>query len=326
MNIQTNSQINSQFDSQTNSEQLTRSGQDARNALYQTVPCWPELLAAVRAGQRDFADDLAAMGLLERFGLATSAVHAYEDIEVHAMILGIPSTRRWEEVRVKSYLTYASHWIDDFFDTEGESGNFTQLFEHRDDIRKAMANMGPPGAVGFLMAKRGRHPNAVYKALHRMLYGGLIQRSMDRSRRAQLMSEYLGVAGQFLDDELAGEITRLRPEAYWATNKTVLELLAAAEEGIDFNASELWSILYAPALYFEDADAERSGGELSFESDETPTIDDMLAMVRFAEHRLRGRYQPSELERRQLRFAMRALPGLPEHISDEYRKIGEITA
>jgi len=308
---------------QTNTEYLIGERRDAIGALYQTVPRWPELLAAVRAGQRDFADDLAALGLLERFGLATSAVHDYEDIEVHAMILGIVSTGRWQEVSTKSYLTYASHWIDDFFDTEGESGNFAQLFEHRGDVRKAMANMGPAGAVGFLMAKRARHPDAVYKALHRMLYGGLIQRSMDRARRARLMCEYVGVAGQFVDEALAAEIARIRPEAYWATNKTVLELLAAAEEQIDFNASELWSILYAPALYYEDADAERSSGELSFEVDETPTIEDMLAMVRLATRHLHGRYQPSELEQRQLRFAMRALPGLPDHLVEEYSKIGE---
>ncbi|HVN27513.1 MAG TPA: hypothetical protein VMT64_03460, partial [Candidatus Binataceae bacterium] len=307
-----------------NHEQPSASRLDARRALYQTAPRWQELLAAVRAGQHDFAEDLEALGLLERYGLATSAVHAYEDIEAHAMILGIVSVPRWNEVRDKSYLTYASHWIDDFFDADGEASNFNQLFEHRGDIRAAMATMGPPGEVGFLMAKRARHPHAVYKALHRMLYGGLIQRCSERSRRAMLIDEYLRVAGQFVDRELAAEIASLRPEAYWATNKTVLELLAAAEERIDFDGAELWSILYAPALYFEDSDEERVRGELSFESDETPTLEDMLAMVRLARRRLRGPYQPTDLEHRQLGFLMRALPNLPARLVDEYQKIGGI--
>jgi hypothetical protein len=321
-----NIQISSPISPQISNEPRSASRHEARMALYQTLPAWQELLAAVRAGHRDFADDLADVGLLDRYGLVTSAVHDYEDIEVHAMILGIVSTGRWDEVRVKSYLTYGSHWIDDFFDSENESGNFTQLFEHRDDIRKAMANMGPPGAVGFLMAKRARHPDAVYKALHRMLYGGLIQRSSERARRTRLVHEYLRVATQLVDPQLVAEIAQLRPEAYWATNKTVLELLAAAEERIDFDHTELWSILYAPALYFEDAEAERSEGEISFEADETPAIDDMTAMVRLAARHLRGCYQPGDRELQQLRFLMRGLPGLPEALIDEYRKIGTSVA
>ena len=140
------------------------------------------------------------------------------------------------------------------------------------------------------------------------------------------MREYLTVATQLVDPQLVAEIAQLRPEAYWATNKTVLELLAAAEERIDFDLTELWSILYAPALYFEDAEAERSEGELSFEADETPAIDDMTAMVRLAARRLRGRYQPGDRELEQLRFLMRGLPGLPEALIDEYRKIGTSVA
>ena len=46
----------------------------------------------------------------------TSTVHDYDDIEGHAFILGIVSEDRWDEVQTKSYLTYASHWIDDFLD------------------------------------------------------------------------------------------------------------------------------------------------------------------------------------------------------------------
>ena len=311
---------------QTNTEKAGAARHDARGALYRTLPGWQELLAAVRAGHRDFVDDLAELELLKRYGLVTSAVHDYEDIEVHAMILGIVSMGRWEEVRVKSYLTYASHWIDDFFDGDSESGNYTGLFMRRGDVRQAMAHMGPPGQVGFLMARRARHPHAVYKALHRMLYGGLIQRSTARAQREQLMLEYFNIATSFVDPNLVCEIANLRPQAYWATNKTVLELLAAAEERIDFNLTELWSILYAPALYFEDADAERSQGELSFAADETPTVADMVNLVRMAARRLNGPYQPGDLERRQLRFLMHGLPHLPEHLIDEYRKVAGLEA
>ena len=43
----------------------------------------------------------------------------------------------------------------------------------------ALTNMGPVGQVGFAMANRVPHPEAIYKTLHRMLYGGLVQRSTD---------------------------------------------------------------------------------------------------------------------------------------------------
>ena len=85
-----------------------------REALYRSIPRWRELIAAVRAGEAEFVDTLAATGLLQEYGKVTSTVHDYGDIEGHAFILGIVSENRCDEVQTKSYLTYASHWIDDF--------------------------------------------------------------------------------------------------------------------------------------------------------------------------------------------------------------------
>jgi hypothetical protein len=56
--------------------------------LHRTIPHWREILAAVKAGHIEFVDMLANTGLLAQFGSATSAVHAYHEIEVHAFILG----------------------------------------------------------------------------------------------------------------------------------------------------------------------------------------------------------------------------------------------
>jgi hypothetical protein len=264
---------------------------------------------------------LARTGLLEKFGLSTSAVHDYQDIEVHAFILGIVSAGRPEEVQTKSFLTYASHWIDDFFDGDMENGNFSQLLADRHDIATALTNMGPSGAVGFAMAERARHPMAVYKALHRMLYGGLVQRSGDRIQRESLVGEYACLANQFVDRELVEEIGRLQPQAYWATNKTVLELLCAAEERLDFTTAELWNLVYAPAIYYQDADAERERGELSFEEEEAPRLGEMIRMIRVGARRLAERFERNSLELQQLRFAARALPNLPKRVVCEYRAL-----
>jgi hypothetical protein len=229
------------------------------------------------------------------------------------------STGRWGEVKTKSFLTYASHWIDDFFDGDQENGNFAQLMSDRHDIVRALDRMGPAGAVGFAMARRTRHPNAVFRALKRMLYGGLVQRSSERPVRRRLVEEYAQYATQFVAPDLAGEIRRLQPEAYWTTNKTVLELLYAAEAKIDFTTTELWNLVYAPAIYSQDVDEERARGELSFEDDEAPRLEELVRMIRLGAGRLARKCRPQSRELRQLRYAASALPNLPSEALSEYR-------
>lgn len=288
------------------------------DALYATIPFSRELLDAIRAGRSEFSNLLAGLGLLDKFGLSTSAVHDDREIEIHAFILGIVSVDRWREVETKSFLTYASHWIDDFFDGDLGNGNFDRLSADRHDVRKALANMGQIGMVGFAMADRARHPQGVFKGLHRMLYGGLVQRSVEQAARKQLVREYASVASQFVDPEIMGQIRQLQPEAYWSTNKTVLELLFAAEEELDYTQAELWNLVYAPAIYYQDADEERTHGELSFTLDEAPRLEEMVKMVRLGIRHLTQRYRPNDLNLQQLRFAEQALPNLPDLVACEY--------
>ena len=292
-------------------------------SLYSNIPRWREIVAAVRIGEAEFVDTLARTGLLLKFGRCTSSVHPYEDIEGHAFILGIPSTGRPDEIQAKSYLTYASHWIDDFFDSPERVGNPAQLMNDRGDIRIALANMGPVGQVGFAMANRVAHPNAVYKALHRMLYGGLVQRSSDHAERHRLVDEYRSVASQFIDPALVEQIRHLQPEAYWTTNKTVLELLSAAETDVNFTTSELWNLVYAPALYYQDADEESIRGELSFEDDEAPRIAEMAGMIRLGATYLSRIYSKDSLQMRQLKFLANLFQNLPKEVLNEYRSLLE---
>lgn len=294
-----------------------------REALYRTVPRWRELLAAVRAGEAEFIDMLAATGLLQKYGKATSTVHPYEDIEGHAFILGIPSEDRWEEVQTKSYLTYASHWIDDFFDSPELVANPVQLMDDRRDIGTALANMGPPGQVGFAMANRARHPHAVRKALQRMLYGGLIQRSTNAAQRHALVTEYRDVALRMVDPTLAQEIRTLQPEAYWATNKTVLELLAAAEREVDFTTAELWNLVYAPALYFQDVREENAHGELNFDRHEMPRLAELVGMIQLGARYVARLYSPESPQMLQLKFLTLSFQNLPEAVVEEYRRLWE---
>jgi hypothetical protein len=294
-----------------------------REALYRTIPRWRDLIAAVRAGEAEFVDTLAATGLLQKYGKVTSTVHGYDDIEGHAFILGIVSEDRWDEVQAKSYLTYASHWIDDFFDCPERVGNPAQLMEDRHDIREALANMGPAGQVGFAMADRVTHPEAVHKALHRMLYGGLVQRSNSYAERYALVMEYQDVATRFVDPAVVREIGKLQPAAYWASNKTVLELLNAAEKEVNFTASELWNLVYAPALYYQDADEESARGELNFEEHEMPRPSEMVRMIRLGGQYLSRIYPPDSPQMRQLKFLALSFQNLPEQVVSEYRSLWE---
>jgi hypothetical protein len=125
--------------------------------------------------------------------------------------------------------------------------NPAQLMADRDDIRRALANMGRTGEIGFAMADRVEHRAAVFKALHRMLYGGPVRRSLDYRERLALVSDYYDVATEFVSPPLAAAIRSLNPQAYWTTNKTVQELLFAAERTIDFDSAE-WSGLCAGDL------------------------------------------------------------------------------
>ncbi|MFI5352520.1 MAG: hypothetical protein ACHQZS_06095 [Candidatus Binatales bacterium] len=290
-------------------------------ALYRTIPSCEELLAAVRAGHAEFRDMLAKAGLLDDYGLSNSTVHDYRDIEVHAFTVGIVSEGRWDEVQTKSFLTYASHWIDDFFDSPAKVIDPGRLLADRRDIRQALANMGRVGQVGFAMANRARHPAAVYKALHRMLYGGLVQRAADYAERHALVEEYPAVATQFVDPRLVAEIRHLQPEAYWTTNKSVLELLNAAEEDLDFNTSELWNLVYASALYYEDVEEERAQGELNFEEGEAPRLSEMLKMIRLGARYLAPIFEPGSSQMWQVEFVARAIPNLPDEVVREYRSL-----
>ena len=290
--------------------------------LYQTIPRSRDIVAAVRAGEAEFQDFLAKAGLLER-GASTSSVHPDDDIALHAFVLGIVSEDRWDEIQTKSFLTYASHWIDDFFDSPDKVEDPDQLLRDRRDIRRALANMGPVGAVGFAMAGRVPHPEAIYKTLHRMLYGGLVQRSHDHAERQQLVREYLDVATRFVDPRMVEAIRKLQPEAYWTTNKSVLEISNAAERELDFNTAELWNLVYAPALYYQDAEEERARGELSFEEDDEPRLPEMVRMIRLGARDLARVYAPGSPQMSQLDFVARSFANLPAEVVREYRSLLE---
>src|SRR6201997_1195695 len=173
------------------------------------------------------------------------------------------------------------------------------------------------------VAGRVPHPEAIYKTLHRMLYGGLVQRSHDHAERQQLVREYLDVATRFVDPRMVEAIRKLQPEAYWTTNKSVLEISNAAERELDFNTAELWNLVYAPALYYQDAEEERARGELSFEEDDAPKLPEMVRMIRLGARDLARLYAPGSPQMCQLDFVARSFANVPSEVVKEYRWLVE---
>jgi hypothetical protein len=300
---------------------MTNSSKSNSHKLRVNVPRWGELMAAVNDGHQEFIETLRSTGLLERYGRCASEVHGYEEIELHAITLAIPSAGRPDEMRAKSFLTYASHWIDDFFDSPVHVIDPAQLMRDRADIRCALANMGPPGRVGFAMAARVRHPQAVFQCLHRMLYGGLAQRSTCSAERHMLAQEYREVATRCVRGELVRRINQIQLEAYWTTNKTVLEIANAVEPVLDFDTTELWNLLFAPAIYCQDAAEERARGELNFSADEEPRLPELLKMIELAvEYLVQCRWE-NDYRVRQIEFVARFIPNLPDEVSSAYAAV-----
>jgi len=131
------------------------------------------------------------------------------------------------------------------------------------------------------------------------------------------------VATRFVAAGIAQEIRGVQPEAYWASNKSVLEISNAAEPELDFTASELWNLVYAAALFYQDAEEESACGELNFEPHEMPRLAEMVRMIRIGGKYLARIYPPGSAQMRQLKFVARSFQNLPGPVVAEYRALWE---
>jgi len=215
--------------------------------------------------------------------------------------------------------------VDDFFDNTNMVINPEEMMAKRQDIKDVLESMGSVGQVGSLLAEKTSYPEGVYKGLHRMLYGGLVQRSSSRDERRFLLDEYQQIGLKFVEPRVAEKIKSIRPEAYWTTNKTVQEFLNAAEDHLDFTVAELWNLIYAPALYYHDIAEEEKAGESSFIEEDKPKLKEMLMMVKIgAEFLSQFPDEREALRIKQLQFLLKSFKAvLPSQIVSEYQAIIE---
>ena len=266
--------------------------------LYDKVPNHNTILNGIENGENNFIDALSGIYNNQHFNTDNSQVHSKGDVENQAFLLCVGLESQKDMARV-SFLTYGAHWIDDFFDRPDFDPTPEIMSEYRHDIRELLDVMGSPGKFGHLTAKTAHNPEAVYKAIHRIAYGGLIQLAESEEKQDQYLKEYKQLALEGIAEEVKAEVSEIRDIAYWTTTKTVMEMFQSPEKGYDSTLAELWSIAYAPALYLHDGYKEKENNELNLFSKEDLTVDEMQKMIHIAIKHLPN-YESCDLKQHRL--------------------------
>lgn len=230
--------------------------------LYSLIPEHEKILEAIRKGREEFEADVAKLGY-KSFHM--SKVHSYEDVEVQAFMVGIPADLNTDEIVIKVYHTYATHFIDDFLDRPDLEPSGETLERYcRNNIRDCLDAIGTLGLFANRMAEKALHPEGVYKGLHRMIYGSLVQKTPVGEKQNQYLREFKELGLQGVDKEVAQDIQTISDVTYWQTTKTLQEFMFSSDADFDMTQAELWNLIYSPALYYHDIDQEEAEGEINF--------------------------------------------------------------
>ena len=288
--------------------------------LYSTVPNSASILEGVQRGRREYLIKLKEYGLLQKHTSHISTVHAYDDVEVQAFILAIPSDGNLEEMSVKSLLTYGSHFIDDFLDRPDLEPGLDTLSRHRRNIKELLDSIGDVGKFAHFLAQKTRHPDGVYRGLQLMAYAALIHLARTKKEQETYLEEHKQFNLAEASEELRTDIISMSNVAHWLSTKTAQEIWFGVEPKYNSNLALLWNLIYSPALYLHDAHEEKQKGELNFYGNKLPTLDEMIFMIDVAAKHIKM-HQDDRLEQRllQLRFLRKAFePVLPRKILESY--------
>jgi hypothetical protein len=247
--------------------------------LYEKVKGYEDILKHVNSGLRSFDYELAYRGLRDE---SRSLVHADEDVEVQSFFVCIPSTGIQDfakEMRHKAYLVKGAHFFDDHVDNPDLNFYLEGMMKNRGEIRSLLASMERVGEVADFLACTTDHSDGVYKALRRIVYGGLIQFSENQSTQEMLFEEHKDIAIKGLDRQFGKDAANIRPIAYWLTTKAILEMFFAAESAYNPTQTEAWNLVYSPAFYAMNAAEEEEHEGMKFLGNEKPKTDEMREMI-----------------------------------------------
>lgn len=287
--------------------------------LYSVIPEHEKILEAVKRGREEFENDVAKLGFENSH---MSMVHSYEDVETQAFIIGIPADLNSDEIAIKAYHTYTSHFVDDFFDRPDLEPSAETLEKNcKNNIKDCLDAIGALGLLSHRMAGKAIHPEGVYKGLHRMIYGSLIQKTPIGEKQNQYLRDFKDLGLQSVDERVAKDIRMIDDVAYWETNKVVQEFMFSSDPDFDMTRAELWNLIYAPALYYHDIDQEEKKGEINFSK--PPSVEDMMSMIEIARRHILDYPDPRLSQRlQQLQFLVSAFQkNLPSSIIDKYNEL-----
>lgn len=247
--------------------------------LYEKVPGYGDIVKSVRDGLKSFGYELTYRG----FGDGKrSLVHSDDDVEVQSFFVCIPSMGLLDsakEMRHKAYLVKGAHFFDDNVDNPDLNVYLEDMSKNRGEIERLVASMGRVGQVADFLARTTNHSDGVYKALNRMVYGGLIQFSENQSEQEMFFEEHKDLATEGLDRQFVKDVDKIRPIAYWLTTKTILEMFFAAESTYDPTQTEAWNLVYSPAFYSMNAAEEEKQEGMQFFGNVRPKTDEMREMI-----------------------------------------------
>ena len=291
------------------------------DALFSSVEGSDEILAAVAAGKEKFLKEItSAEGLPPA---DSSATHSWQDLEIQAFTLAIPSRGNVAEMTSKAHMAFFAHWFDDLIDRPPADPASSQPFTLQGPRRDPEIALGAMGVIGEL-AKSGisaaKNPEAALKGFKRMMYGAHALR-LKSAEVDKFLLEYQKEGAKGVSRDMRTDIRTISPAAYLLTTKTIQELFLAFEDKFDPDIAEAWSLLYAPAVYYHNIGEEKQRGEAMKQVAE-PGISDLTKMIRFgAKHAKRGEDPKLEARIAQMKFLVDSFKKvIPVQLALEYQK------
>ena len=255
-----------------------------------SIPNIERLELASRVAKEMTYDKLLELDLVEEKNL--SLVHENSGEDLHAIILGIPSHDKEEsELINKAIFTYGSHIMDDWFDQhrffdndEDNDGIIIKLRENRSDIESIYNILGPKGEFCRWVESHSLHPEGIRKANYRVFYNGLIQQAYRLNDedsfielQRQLLDEYMELSLRDIDEEISNKIRdNVSPMTFYATGKTVQEGLYACENNYNPTVAELWNVMSAWFIYYQNIEQEKKEENVRFYDGIGPKEDEMI--------------------------------------------------
>lgn len=205
-----------------------------------------------------------------------SLVHEEQEMIKQAAVLCIPYWSdnlkwwTWQRRRITrriTFLTLASHWIDDHFDSLRvycENQDLIEQTLHTSPQRILSTNYYRLDELlrGMKRIAHKDHKGQVEKAIVRIIYGGLIQNAENEARLMALVEEYISFVSADAHPAIRAIYAKIlqseRPLTASITAKVVMELLDCCSPLFNPTESEFFNLLYGPLLYYQDYNNEIS--------------------------------------------------------------------